>query len=389
MVREVVVAGVGQTEFGSLDSTIRQLGSDATRAALADSPFDKNDIEVAYVGNVGTPAAEQGGIVGQVCLREVGITGISITNLENACSSASSAFKQAYHGIASGLYDVAIALGVEKMTGVPSEEALGDTSSDTELEMERGMTYPALYAMRANAYQAEYEPEGLREAMTEVAIKNHANAMKNPNAHFHRELTAEDVLDSPMVAEPLRVFDMCPISDGGAAAILAAPEALPAVPDPKITVEASVHRTGEYDDPENRLSFVSGVEKTGAEAYDQAGITPEDVDLFEVHDASTLAEIQLSEALGICDPGSGVDHVLEGKTALDGETPISPSGGLKARGHPIGATGVAQLSELVWQLRGEAGDRQVTDAQIGLAENGGGALNGVGANLTVHILKAH
>jgi acetyl-CoA C-acetyltransferase len=388
--RDVVVAGVGQTEFGADERGIRHIGAEAAHAAVVDAGVDVDDVDAAYVGNVGGPADPQRGLVGQVCLREMGVTGVSVTNMENACSSSSCAFRQGYRAVASGLEDVVIVLGVEKMTGVSTEEAtesLG-SSADAVREGQRGMAFTGAYAMSANAYSEKYGVENLREALTHVSIKNHRNAMANPYAHFHREITAADVEESAMIAHPLRLYDMSPISDGAAAAVIAAEDALVEPPETRVTIEASVHRTGNYDDPAADAADATGVERTAATAYEEAGIGPDDVDLFEVHDGATFGELNHMEALGICEPGTAPDVVLSGETEIDGTHPVNPSGGLKGRGHPIGATGVAQLNEIVWQLRGEAGDRQVEGATVGLADNGGGSLNGVGANYTVHVLRA-
>lgn len=389
--RDVCVAGVGQTEFGTHDRGVRDLGAEAVQAALADADaqanFNRDDVEVAFVGNVGGPADRQQGIVGQVCLREAGVTGISITNVENACSSSACAFRLAYREVASGLADAAVVLGVEKMTGVSTEEATGGlaAAADVVRESDRGLTFPGVYAMRANAYADAHGEERLRDALAQISVKNHRNALDNPRAHFHREITVEDVLDSALIADPMRLYDMCPNSDGAAAAVLTAIDGV--TPETGITVEAAVHRTGEFDSPKQEFGTSSKVAHVADIAYEQSGLEPDDVDLFEVHDGATMGELLNYEALGIADAGDGPETILSGRTERDGAAPVNPSGGLKARGHPVGATGVAQIAELTWQLRGEAGDRQIPGAQIGLAENAGGALNGVGANTTIHVLK--
>lgn len=390
--RDVVVAGVGQTDFGASELGVRELGADAVRAALADgaerAAVGVDDVDAGFVGNVGGPADRQRAIVGQVCLRDAGITGIPVSNVENACSSSSCALRHAYREIATGLVDVAVVLGVEKMTGVSTEEATGGlaVAGDVVNDSDRGMTFPSLYAMRANAWADKYGDEDLRAGLSAISVKNHRNALDNPAAHFHREITEADVTDSPMVADPLHLYDMCPNSDGGAAAILAADSVVDAAQP--ITVEASVHRTGSFDDRDHDIADGAKIAAVAEQAYDDAGVTPADVDVFEVHDGSTMGELQNYEALGISDPGEGPAAVLGGRTERDGDAPVNPSGGLKARGHPAGATGIAQICELVWQLRGEAGDRQIADASLGLAENAGGALNGVSANTTIHVLRA-
>lgn len=389
--RDVAIAGVGQTEFGTLPKGIRELGSDAARKAIVDAELSKGDVDAAYVGNLGGPADRQRSIVGQYCLREIGLTGLSVTNLENACSSSACAFRQAYRAVAGGFEDVALVLGVEKMTGVSTEEATGGLggAADVERENDRGFTFLGKYAMAANAYQATHDlsPDMLRETLTSISVKNHRNALANPYAHFSKEISPKDVVDSPMIASPLRLYDTCPTSDGAAAAVIAADDVLPESPDPRIVVEASVHRTGDYESTSG-LADPSDEAATVDLAYERTGLSPHDVDVFEVHDAATIGELIRSEAVGLCEPGKGAEYVLEGHTEIDGKTPVNPSGGLKARGHPVGATGIAQINELVWQLSGNAEGRQVPDAETGLALNTGGALNGKTANHTVHVLRA-
>lgn len=386
--RDVHVVGTGQTTFGEDERTLRELGADAASDALADSRARRDDVDGAYVGNVGGPADSQRSIVGQIVLREVGLSGIPIVNVENACSSSANALGQAYRDIAGGFRDVVLVLGVEKMTGVSTEEATGGLggSSDIAREAMRGFTFPSKYAMGANAYEATYEPANLRDALTAISVKNHRNALENPYAHFSKEISERDVEESPLIADPLRLYDMSPISDGAAALVLAAPDAIPTSADADVVVDASVHRTGQFD----AVSSVTDHRDEDAateEAYGQADVTVDDVDVFEVHDAATYGELIHCEALGIFDPGAAPAGILDGETAIDGRSPVNPSGGLKARGHPVGATGVAQINELVWQLRGEATGRQVDDARVGLALNTGGGVNGISANYSVHVLR--
>lgn len=389
--RTVSVAGVGQTEFGELPAGIRSLGAAAARKAILDADVSRDDIDAAYVGNLGGPADRQRSIVGQYCLREIGLTGLSITNVENACSSSACAFRQAYRAVAGGFEEVALVLGVEKMTGVTTEEATGGLggAADVERENDRGFTFPGKYAMAARSYLAEHDvdPERFRKALTAISVKNHENALGNPYAHFRKAITPDDVRSSPTIAEPLTLFDTCPTTDGAAAIVIAASDVLQDSNGPNITVEAAVHRTGEYESTTG-LADVSGEGSTVERAYETAGISAEDVDVFEVHDAATVGELLRTEAVGICEPGQGVEVVLDGETGIGGAAPVNPSGGLKARGHPVGATGIAQLNELVWQLSDEAEGRQVADAEVGLALNTGGALNGKTANHTVHVLRA-
>ncbi|KXA96786.1 hypothetical protein AKJ39_04150 [candidate division MSBL1 archaeon SCGC-AAA259J03] len=389
MTRNVVIESIGQTEFGESKYGIRKLGANAVHSALSNSQFESEDIEAAYVGNLGGPADRQRSIVGQYCLREVGITGIPIVNIENACSSSANAFRQAYRSVAGGFEDVVLVLGVEKMTGTSTEEATAGLSAATDVEREadRGFTFVSLYAMWANAYQAKYKCKNLREALTKISVKNHSNALSNPYAHFQKKVTEEEVLKSPLIAAPLRLYDVCPISDGASAAILVSEDFVSSY-STKITVEASVHRTGQYDTNKNIIDVATESEAV-KKAINHAGTSIKDIDVFEVHDATTFGELLHYEELGLCAKGEGPNLTLSGETEIEGKYPVNPSGGLKARGHPVGATGVAQINEIVLQLQGTANGRQVVGANIGLAQNSGGGLNGVSANTTVHILKAH
>lgn len=387
--RPVAVAGVGQTSFGQSEDGLRELGSEAVRRAIRDSPFGPSDIDAAYVGNLGGPGDPQRSLVGQYCLREIGLTGISIINVENACSSSACALREAYRAVRAGFEETVIVLGVEKMTGISTGEAtdgLGN-SSDVERENRRGFTFPSLYALKTVAYRERYGVDRLRDALSAISVKNHRNALANPYAQFHKEITPSEVLESPVVAEPLRLYDFCPTSDGGAAVILTIDKSVMASMDPCIVIESSVHRTGDFDNP-HQLEDVSDIVETARIAYERAGVAVGEIDLFEIHDAATIGELTRCEAVGLCEPGTGSEFVLDGNTAIDGPHPVNPSGGLKARGHPVGATGIAQINELVWQFRGEAGDRQVDEPTVGLALNTGGALSGVTANHTIHILRS-
>lgn len=391
MASNVLVAGVGQTEFGDEIGDVRELGAAAARKALLDSPFEPADVDAAYVGNVGSPPEPQRSIVGQYCLREVGVTGVPVTNVENACSSSACALRHAYRDVAAGFEDIALVLGVEHMTGPSTEEAtegLGG-SSDVEREAHRGFTFASKYAMMARDYRSRHGDVPLREAMTRVSVKNHRNGLSNPYAHFRKEISATDVEESPIVSDPLRLYDMCPVSDGAAAMVIASPDAIASAPAddrPRVEIAAAVHRTGEYDDPHD-LASPAAARDAVERAYGRADIGSEDVDVAEIHDAATVGEVVRTEALGLCDPGEGASFVLDGHTELDGSIPVNPSGGLKARGHPIGATGVAQVNELVWQLRNEADGRQVSDAEVGVALNTGGSLNSVTANNAVTVVR--
>jgi acetyl-CoA C-acetyltransferase len=382
----VEIVGIGHTDYGSLDDDLVGLGGRAARRALDDAAMGPDDVEAAFVGNVGTPADPQQSILGQACLRRAGIDGVSITNVENACSSSACALHLAYRAVASGWEDAVMVLGVEKMTGISTEEAMEGLASAAAVrqETDRGLTFPSLYAMSKRAYEHRFGRSGVREALAAISVKNHANALDNPHAHLHREIDEEDVLSSPPVAGEMRLYDMCPNSDGAAAVVVASPDAHDRA-DP-VTVEGSVHRTGHYD--EGDFAVDASLAETAEAAYEQAGVVADEVDVFEVHDAATMGELQSYEALGLCEHG-GASHLVEaGETERTGSSPVNPTGGLKARGHPIGATGAIQICDVVKQLRGEAGECQVEGASLGVAQNAGGALNGMAANKTVHVLRA-
>jgi acetyl-CoA acetyltransferase len=367
-VRKVVAIGVGMTKFGKFpDLSVEQLGRDAVWAAMKDAGFLPKDIQVAYLGNL-TESRETGHIscVAQEILRGVGIRGIPTTRVENACASGSTAIREAWMAVGSGLYDIALAVGVEKLTGRgPAPLArTGDT-----LEGIAGFAPPGMWAMRARRHMAQYGTTV--EQMARVAVKNRRHGRLNPRAQYPKEVTVEEVRSSPMICTPLTMLDSCPTTDGGAAAILCSEEVAKRYTTKMIYVAAAALQSGTYESTRNIA--VNEIEKRASrEAYEWAGIGPEDLDFAEVHDCFTIAEIVRTENLGFCREGEGGRLVEEGITSLGGKLPVNPSGGLLCKGHPIGATGVAQVAELVWQLREEAGDRQVKGAKVGLAHCSGG-----------------
>jgi len=367
-VRKVLAIGVGMTKFGKFpDLSVEQLGRDAVWAAMKDAGFRPKDIQVAYLGNL-TESRETGHIscVAQEILRGVGIRGIPTTRVENACASGSTAIREAWLAVGSGLYDIALAVGVEKLTGRgPAPLArTGDT-----LEGIAGFAPPGMWAMRARRHMAQYGTTV--EQMARVAVKNRRHGRLNPRAQYPKEVTVEEVRSSPMICTPLTMLDSCPTTDGGAAAILCSEEVAKRYTTKMIYVAAAALQSGTYESTRNIA--VNEIEKRASrEAYEWAGIGPEDLDFAEVHDCFTIAEIVRTENLGFCKEGEGGRLVEEGVTALGGKLPVNPSGGLLCKGHPIGATGVAQVAELVWQLREEAGDRQVKGAKVGLAHCSGG-----------------
>lgn len=376
---KVFVLGVGMTRFGKYPEVrIEDLGKKAVWEAIVDAAVDPRQIQVAYCGH-----QMQGSSMGQRVLVELGLTGIPVTNLENACASGSTAFREAYFSVASGRYDVALAIGVEKLTG-KFKGALGPDESDLEGSM--GLTMPALYAMRAKKYMEKY---GLKpEHLARISIKNHKNALYNDRAMFGEEITVEKVLSSRMVADPLRLYDCNPVSDGAAAAVLVSENIMKKLGGHPVEVVASALTSGKYEPGFIDMTYEDITRRAAEEAYRMASLGPEDIDFAEVHDCFTIAEISRVEGLNLCPPGGMVEWIETGHTELTGPKPINPSGGLIGKGHPLGATGVAQIFEIVRQLRGEAGPRQIPNARVGLAHCRGGAVSGTeGSAAAIHILR--
>lgn len=384
--RRVGVVGVGITRFGKLEGRgLKDLGREAVVKALRDAGLSARDIQIAYCGYAMSQLGGQATTPGQLILKEVGVTGIPVTRVENACASGASAFREAWLAIQTGLYDVALAFGVEKMTGAPTPVTLEAMASAADIETEGvlGLTFPGVFAIIARRHMAQYGTT--REQMALVAVKNHRHAALNPLAQFPFEVTVEQVIHSPPVAEPLRLYDCCPVSDGAAAAILVSEEYARRQGLRPIWVAASVLASGTYADDLDLTTF-GLTQRAAAQAYEMAGLGPDDVNLAEVHDCFTIAEIIHYEDLGFCAKGEGGALVESGATALGGRLPVNVSGGLKAKGHPVGATGVAQIVEVVEQLRGRAGARQVHGARVGLTHTMGGFTRGDGASVAVHIL---
>lgn len=386
--REVAIIGVGMAPFGVFPNKgIKEQGEEACWKAIKDAQIDPKQIQVGYCGNAtGGFLDKQGGAIGQLVLAQVGITGIPITRIESVCASGSGAVREAYMAIAGGFYDIAIAVGVEKMSGVPTDKAVKAlvAGSDVELEGDFGLTFPAVFGMIANRHMHQYGTT--LEQMALVSVKSHRNGALNPYAHFQREITLEQVINGIPIAAPLTLHNCCPISDGAAALILADRETALRMSEKPVWIAAAAFASGSYHDDQDITTF--GLTKRCAEeAYTKAGCGPEDIDLAEVHDCFSIAEIIHYEDLGFCKKGEGGLLIEKGETAIGGRIPVGASGGLKAKGHPVGATGVGQIVELTEQLRGEAGKLQVEGAKVGLAHCMGGFTHGDGASVAVHILK--
>jgi acetyl-CoA acetyltransferase len=395
----VIVAGVGMTKFAKTPRALRELAGEAVTAALDDADLEVGTIEAAYVGNaVAGLVTGQEMIRGQVMLRPLGIEGIPIFNVENACASSSSALHLAWQAVRSGASDIVLCLGAEKLShedksvGMNAIGTAVDVEAQAELAAELSSDHQTgqrsffmdIYAGLARDYM---ERSGATvEDFAEVVVKNQHNGRLNPRAQYGSELSVEDVLRSRTVVDPLTLLMCSPISDGAAAVILASSRAVRthALHGPRI--RASVVRSGYRHDKADPAAGAAGA--AAQAAYAQAGIGPAELDCAEVHDASAPAELMIYEQLGLAPPGGGPELLRSGRTLLVGELPVNTSGGLLSKGHPIGATGVAQVCEATWQLRGGAGARQVDEARVALTQNGGGWLEEDSAAMAVHILTA-
>mgnify|MGYP000168047041 CR=1 FL=1 len=383
--REVALVGAGQTKFGDFPQKgIKELFAEAYAEMLSsvDKGLDPRVIDAAYVGTLGS-GGFQLGQVAPLLTGHVGLTGIPSVRVENACASGGFAVFQAVLAVASGVHDVVLAAGVEKMRDLSGEKSrywLG-VSGDTEYERLAGMTFAGIYAMIAARYMEEYSVD--RKYLSMVAVKNHANGVRNPKAQMRKAVALEKAMGAPDVAYPLNLYDCSPTSDGAAAVLVVAAERAHEFTDRPVYV-LGFGAGSDYlavHDRETITSFKASVEAAGR-AYEMAGLGPEDVDLAEVHDCFTIAELIAYEDLGFAPRGGAPRLLEEGVTELGGQKPVNASGGLKAKGHPLGATGVSQVAEVFLQLRGQAGDRQVRDPKVGLTHNVGGS----GGTATVFLL---
>ncbi|MEM0215071.1 MAG: thiolase domain-containing protein [Archaeoglobaceae archaeon] len=381
---KVAVVGVGCTEFGELwDKSFRSIFLEAGIEALNDCGIEGKEIGAIYVGNMsGGKFIDQEHIAALIAdhagLAEFGIPAVRV---ENADASGGSAFRQAFMAVASGMHDVVIAAGVEKVTDSVDPMGVLSTSVDQEWERFVGANLPALYAIIARLHMHKFGTT--EEDLARIAVKNHKNAVHNPKAQFRKEIKVEDVLSSEFVAEPLKVLDCAPLSDGASAVILANENIARKLCDTPVFVEACT-QASDYLALQCRKDLLTmrAVSKASRDAYRIAKIGPEQIDVAEVHDSFTIAELLAYEDLGFAKKGEGAKLIREGEVEIGGKIPVNPSGGLKACGHAVGATGIRQIVELVLQLRGEAGKRQV-DAEKALALNVGGT----GATAVVTILS--
>jgi acetyl-CoA C-acetyltransferase len=382
--REVAVLGVGMIPWGELwEKSLRTMTSEAGVAALDDAGVEK--VDALYVGCMSSGLFVGQEHLGCLVADYLGQTPASATRVESACASGGAALRQGVLHVLSGVGDVVLVVGVEKMTDVGGDGATFAlaTAADQEYEVYQGATFPGLYALMAQDHMARHGTT--REQLAMVAVKNHRHGAMNPLAQFRSEVTLDQVMSSLLIADPLRILDCSPITDGAAAIVVGTVEhARKLGKNPVVKVAGS----GQASDTialfhRNELSWLSSTAEAAEQAYRMAGRKPEDMDLAEVHDCFSIAEIMATEALGLVPKGQGGVAVERGETTLGGRIPVNPSGGLKSKGHPVGATGVAQAVEAVKQLRNDAGKRQVQDARLALTQN----MGGTGGSAVVHIFE--
>jgi acetyl-CoA C-acetyltransferase len=384
---KVAIIGVGSTTYGDHTATpLRNLAAMAISQAVRDAGISDQRIAAAYAGSgLAGVLGGQEGMVGQLALRELGITGIPIMRIENACASSACAVREASLAIRAGEVDVALAFGVEKMKGYPTDQVLRALAGDGDvpLEGDAGLIFPAVFAMMARVHMQRFGTP--REALAAVTEKAHANAMLNPTAQMRETITRERALQGRIVADPLTIYDCCPVSDGAAAVVLANENVANTLPGQKVWLDSCVLVSGSYENSD--LVSFDATRRAAAKAYETVGVGPKDIDFAEVHDCFTIAEIIHSEDLGFFEKGDGGFAVLRGETTRGGTKPVNVSGGLKAKGHPIGATGAGQIVEVALQLRGQAGARQLEGVKIGLAHCMGGFFGADCGSLVVSILS--
>ncbi|HTS33025.1 MAG TPA: beta-ketoacyl synthase N-terminal-like domain-containing protein [Thermoplasmata archaeon] len=377
--------GAGHTRFGALDEGPRALLRAAVDGAFAsvDRGAERAQVGEAFLATLGF-GGWQIGNSSAVLGEEAGLAGAPTTRVENACASGGSALRAGVRALEEGRSDLVLVAGLEKMTDLraPRRRYWLGVSGDTEWERLAGLTFAGVYGLIASAYSARFR--SAREAMAEVASKNHENGRRNPNAHFQKAVTREEVLRAPRVAEPLGLLDCCPVSDGAAAVLLARPDRAREFTDTPVFIEglgAGSDRLAVQERPD--VTRFAATRRAAEAAFDDSRMGRSQVSFLEVHDCFTIAELLALEDLGFADPGGAVSMTLSGETRPSGRLPVNPDGGLKAKGHPIGATGVSQVYEIFLQLRAAAGDRQVPGAETALAHNVGGA----GATATVSLFR--
>ncbi|HZC21186.1 MAG TPA: thiolase domain-containing protein [Nitrososphaeraceae archaeon] len=383
MTNKVCILGAGSTKYGKLNESIIEIALNASKDAIDSAGITPKDIQAGYISNVFGVADRQVHMA-PVIMSNLGIPHVPGLTIESACGSGSIMFREAYANIAAGFYDCVLAVGVEKIThtGTTQSTTLFSYCSDFFYEGGNGASFPGLFASMARVYMTAYKAS--EEDLAHVAVKNHENGILNPKAHVRRKITVDDVLKSPVVASPLKLYDCCPFSDGASAVILCNEEYAKKSARPYVEVIGS----GRGASPaavqaREDITTIPSTVAAAKQAYKMANIAPKDIDFAEVHDCFTIAEIIDIEDLGFFPKGTAAYSIREGATRRNGEIPINPSGGLKSKGHPIGATGIGQVVEVFEQFTGKAGDREIRNAEYALTHNFGAT----GASSAVHIFR--
>ena len=377
--RKVAVVGVGETKFsGAQEKTSVELFAEAAMEALDESNLKPKDVQALYLGNVLSDFSEGQGMVQAFAAENIGCFNIPANRYEGACASASMAVRDAFLWVASGFYDVVLAGGVERAATMGTALATRTFSmfSDARYEFPSGITFPAVFAMLAHLYSAKYgiPLEKLKEQMATVSVQSYRHGMFNPKAHLHKEVTVEAVLKAFMVSTPLQLHDCCPFSDGAAAVMLTSEEVAKKLTDkPVYIIGVGQSSSGPLANQQEYLPRLRAREISSKQAYDMAGLKPEDIDVCELHDCFSIASLISAEGLGFFEFGKSGEAWMKGEADIGGKIAINPSGGLKSKGHPIGATGAGQVYEIAKQLRGEVEpERQVEGAKIGMTDTLGG-----------------
>lgn len=381
--REVAVIGIGQTTIDEhWDKSLKELAGEAALAAMQDAGI--NGVDGVFVGNMMSGSANRQQQLGAYIADWIGVRYANAMHIESACSSGSAAFRSGLMAVGSGMMETVLVVGVEKMTDSPGPEITAQlaTAADADWEVFQGVSFIALNALVMNRYMHEYGWE--RDHFAQFSINSHANAVHNPVARLGKPLTEKGYLNAPMICPPISLMDSSSVGDGAAAVVLVPVEELKRYSQQKVI---KVLGSGAATDAiavhgRKQPLWLTAAEKSALKAYGQAGITPADIDLFELHDAFTIMAALSLEACGFAQPGQGPRLALDGEIAIGGRIPVCTRGGLKARGHPVGATGIYQIVEVVQQLRGDAVGTQVENARIGMTQNIGGS----GSNMITHIL---
>ena len=376
--RDVAIVGVGMIKFGRFpEKPLAELGAQACLLALKDAGMTMKDIQTLVAGNL----LESNATVGQRIMKEIGQTGIPVINVANACATGSTAFREAYMSVASGAYDIALAVGCEQMGKMGLLGTGGGRGSISPEGIVGSGLMPAVFGQAGVEHMNKYGTTA--EQVAKVAVKNHKHSIHNPYAQYQKDMSLDEVMNARMVAWPNTLYMCCPTGDGAAAAIVTTMEKAKQYTTTPIKIGASVLTSDPWTERDLTMMDINTLTRNAAkEAYETAGIGPDDLDVIELHDCFATAELLHYENLGLCAEGEAGRMIDEGETTIGGRIPVAPSGGLLSKGHPLGATGVANICEIVWHLRGEAGDRQVEGAKVGLAH-----VIGLGSACTIQILQ--